>query len=261
MVHGDLNFGHSVKINISQSRADIKNTGSCISSLNQLPETAVVEDILEAIISWLQLSISSEIFGEAKENYFNSMGKVFPEDSFYEQRINYFLDILLLERPIKFHENPAEKSLKTPFELFMESAEFKQANVSRDMRSKIESIGAFRHSVYQIDTIGNGVMQCHDLLDGIDYKIKSKHGETFRGFSKKDIFQGFIFPQGDVAYLSLGVFVHPKKAQKIIMKLIKKGMKATNFEGENLLKILAQKQLKHHRHANIDPRYIYEIPL
>ena len=202
------------------------------------------DQVLEAIVSDAEVSYGKNAFVVAKEEFYSRFGKVFPEDLFYESRMSYFLDFFVLLRPV-----PGEAY--TPF---MKFAKF---NTSQPALL-VSALEAFRHSIFEVEALaGLSGMLVKDLRTGAAYKVRPKGNESFRGFTKGAVFQGFIFPGDDFAFLGNGLVMHPPQVLSVIKKYLKHAAKSLDFDEQAALARLAFVQLKALRHSHAGAKRIY----
>ncbi len=215
---------------------------------------ATLDDLVETIITW-----SYEVLGEgeivaATEKFHLDAGKVFHDDTFYDNRMSYFLDHFLFERQV------TGRGL-TPFLMFMDRF---AAELPADLKARLTALADHRHSLYRILKLQPTVMVIEDILQPSKLTVVARTGETFRGLEKKAMFQGFVFkdgPQGDVWQLSHGLILHPARAQRLIAKFLKLTKKAGDFVSTAWLWRLASLQIRHLRHRHVDPKLIYGAPV
>ncbi len=199
---------------------------------------------LEAVVADAEAAFGKEAFVSAKEEFYQRFGKVFPEDPFYDTRMSYFLDYFVLLRVI-----PGE--MKTPFLKFAPT----NKSIPDDLRTMME---CFRHSVFEVDSLSQDhQMTVRDLRTGNSWKVIPKPGESLRGFSKGSVFQGCLFPDGDGAYLSNGLVIHPSQVLGEIKKFLKNSTNAGDFDEQEVLARLAFVQLRAVRHSRAGAKRIY----
>lgn len=211
-----------------------------VAKLNiDLSEGALVDlntdELVERVVVWAQSIVGPEEFVRAKEDFYAQFGKVHPEDTFYNARMNYFLEYFVFLRPMG-------NSGKTPFQAWGGVAD------------------APIHSVFQVIRHRPDNMVVRDLVSTQKYKILPRRGETFVGFGKSDIFQGFVFLEEGRYSISTGAIVHPRTATGVIRKLIKNATKGPQFSANTLLYDLAQLQIRAARHAHVNPKLLYAAP-
>jgi len=215
------------------------------------PVDYTTDELVERVVVWVQNIVGAQEFIRAKDDFYLLFGKVFPEDAFYEARMNYFLEYFVFVRPITEAVNPAHAG-KTPFVLFRES-EAAVVQVPDNERG-------VTHSLFQVVRHRKDSMVVRDLMTGTKHKIVPRHSETFCGFGKSDIFQGFVFSTGDLSHVSHGVVIHPRKVESIIKKTIKNVKKSLPDRSESLLRELAHLQIRAARHSHVNPKLIYNAP-
>lgn len=211
-----------------------------------LNATAAVDDQLERILIWSQTRFGEDELIRAKEEFFWKTGKVFHDDPFYEQRMGYFLDCFLLERPVS---NLASDKMLTPFSIYEEEHLL-------DSSAKIE-LKAYLHSVFQITKTSSHTIVVQDIITEQKYTIAARAEESFKALQKKEIFQGFLYILSEKILLSHGIIFHPSKAARIIKKQIKKSLKSDDFDPLRELARFARQNLRHLRHAHVDPKRVY----
>lgn len=226
------------------------------SSLVTLPRVAADADVngqfhtdidrcLETIIDWVNQDFGMDALIEAKEEFFWKTGKVFYDDEFFNQRMSYFTDFFLFQRPLAV-ANPALAGM-TPLQAYCELFVMDQAWPLKDVR----------HSLFYVQKVKEQEMQIIDLLCDDKYTITKRENETFRGVAKKQVFQGFVYVSGSRNLLSRGLVFHPKEAVSGIKKFLKKVRKERGFDEMNFLARLARQQLRQLRHRHVDPKLIY----
>ncbi len=204
-----------------------------------------IDDQLENILAWAQSKFGDDEFIEAKEEFFLNSGKVFYDDSFYEQRMGYFLDYFLLERPIE------SKLEKTPFSEYMLQPQ------ATPWSSKDDSLRDFCHSLFQVLKNQDNQLLVLDLINDQKIKIIARKNESFTAIQRKDLLQGYIYKSQNHYYLSHGLVFHPTKLSRFIKKEIKKSKNSSSFNRLKLLLSLAKQNLKYLRHIHVDPKRIY----
>jgi hypothetical protein len=228
---------------VSPANALQKDTGELAAS-----EGHTLDEQFEEILLWAQNRIGNEELVQAREEFFWKMGKVFHDDPFYENRMNYFLDYFILERPAR-EKQSAEASHRTPFNLFEDEK-------GQCQNGPIAMTG-FRHSVFEVRKHQSDSVLVIDLITDKKFEISARPTESFRLLQKKQIFQGFVYELGEVHYLSRGLLFHPDRAAKIVKKTIKNARKSGEFSDQRLLSTFAKHNLRFLRHSNLDPKRIY----
>jgi hypothetical protein len=203
--------------------------------------------LTEAVLDWIGQFYSLERFAVAKEAFFAAAGKVFPDDPIYNQRMEYFLEYFVFQRPF---EIPIEGIANvTPYELF--------ARLGR--KPELCVIDSVRHSIFEILKVKEDQITITDLLIDERLTVHQVSKASIFEIIKKELFQGFVFFNEGTVTLGRGLIFHPKQVNKIIRKNLKKAMKKPEGNGEESLFALARQQLKSYRHHNVHPKQIYQL--
>lgn len=200
-----------------------------------------IEEQIEKVLLWAHNEIGSEQLVAAKEQFYWKTGKFFSDDLFYVNRISYFVDAFIFERPL---ETSSKFSGKTPFESFKENNQ--------------TSIQEFIHSIFCVHKVSDDYLILKDLIDTkVRHKISLRESESFDGILKNDIFQGYIYKIEDKFWMSRGLIFHPYQAYRLIKKSIKKHQKQKESQLGLILNQFARQQLKHKRHDHVNPKIFY----
>lgn len=215
------------------------------SILSEKTQTTPADNARDRLLAWAQTRFGNEEIVRAKEEFFWKTGKVFYDDSFYETRMEYFVDYFLLERPLSV---PHEGDIcLTPYHAY-------QKLVDQNLMSELEG---FRHSLFQIAKVTEKKLIGYDLINDKKIEVFARPQESFRAIFKKEFMQGFVYTSELGTHLSQGMIFHPLKANRFIRKQLKTSKNATDFDASTFLSALAKLQLRHLRHAHVDPRRIY----
>lgn len=206
------------------------------------------EDCLEEVVQWVAARRGKEYFVEPLEIFMAQWGKSFPEDPFYQDRMNYFLEHSVLERTMTGNVEGL-----TPFMAFIKESSGLQLLKDKSWQSFCD----FRHSVFEIVKSGSTQIVIRDLLTMRTYKIVPKDQETLKFMAKKSIFQGFIFSSGDVYRLGQGIIIHPEKSRKQILKFMNAQKKNPKFTESEILRMTAFANMRLLRMQHVDPAIIY----
>jgi len=201
-----------------------------------------VDEFLESLISWSVARCGVDEFVRAKEEFYHLMGKVFYDDENYHHRMQYFLDYFLFERT---PEDPRRGNTPmTPFEFYLK-------------QHPEALIGGFTHSLFRVHKLYPNAMLLKDLLAEQKFRIQKQEEEIFKGISKGDVFQGFIFHLREHSVLSRGLIFHPIQAHRLLQKSLKEEQKRSPWSPPKTLARFARQQLKHARLKHVDPKLVY----
>lgn len=230
------------KVNVVRPASTGFETPSATSSVS-------LEDCLEQVVQWVASLRGKEYFIEPLEAFMAKWGKSFPEDPFYQDRMNYFLEHCILEQPMTENADGL-----TPFKSYM-----KESSGARLLSHKSwQSFCDYRHSLYEILKSAASQIIIRDLLTGRQYKVVPKESETLKFMAKKTIFQGFIFSLSHDEYrLGQGLIIHPDRARKQILKFMKAQKKVPRFSEHEIVRMMAMTNMRFLRMQHVDPANIY----
>jgi hypothetical protein len=204
-----------------------------------------IDNQLETFLEWSHKIFGSEQLILAKEEFYTKMGKIFPEDDFFNRRISYFVDYFLFERPLR---SKCKHNRMTPFNAFKES-------------EGSPTIQRASHSIYQVLKVCQKFLHIEDFISGERFKIEPSDHTSFEGIVKKDLFQGFIYDVDNQTVLSRGLVFHPPQVHGLIKKHLKMLRKNDLFNREQILSFLARTHLRHIRHSHVSAKLFYEKEL
>ena len=204
-----------------------------------------VDTFLESLINWSIQQYGLDECIKAKEEFYRTTGKVFYDDAIYHSRMHYFLEYFLFERTLE--RSVGEVFGPTPFEVYLQS-----------QPSSI--IGGFTHSLFKVLKIHGQSMHLKDLFSDEKIRIQKREEELFKGISKNDVFQGFIFHLENRSVLSRGLIFHSHRTHRFLTKLIKDEKSRGIWQPNHLLARLARLQLKQTRLKHVDPKIVYNEP-
>lgn len=203
-------------------------------------EQTATDTFVENLIQQFVGKYGTKPIVDAKEEFFLNGGKIFAEDDNYHQRIYYFLNHFIFERPL------SRASRTTPFLEYLESVNASPA------------IEGYTHSLFKILKVRPDHILLKDLFSEKKMRVDKQELEVFEGIAKGDLFQGILLHQGPVTFLSRGLIFHPNRSHKIILNLLKQERKTQRFGKDQILFALARQQLKHTRLKHVDPKIVYQ---
>lgn len=218
-------------------------------SPKQVTSDLTLEDCLEQTVQWVASTKGKEYFVEPLETFMAKWGKSFPDDAFYQDRMNYFLEYAILERPMTGHPHRL-----TPFMAYIKES----SGVKLLAHKNWQSFGDFRHSLFEVVKSGATQIVIRDMLTERLYKVAPKESETLKFMTKKSIFQGYLFVSGtDLYRLGQGLIIHPDRARKQIVKFTKVHRKLPRFTESEILRMISFTNMRFLRMQHVDPAVIY----
>ncbi len=187
-----------------------------------------------------------EVF-DAKKEYFEELGVIPEDDPDFENQMDMFMGWYLFDRPLKAHDLP-------PVTLFYRK---NREQLAPEEEPKFRALTEVKHSVFELLKIREGELGLRDLanrqkFDVLDDRLKA-------GFSKGDIFEARLVPDGKSYVFIDGFCFHPKEAFKFIAEQMKKIREDDHAQRTKLLRQLGQMKTKHQRFPHIDVKHIYTL--
>ena len=232
----------------NSSKTQTSMTGTRPYSSGIIVDSAVgstsIDEFIEILLEWFSKKYGDSALTEAREEFFWKFGKVFDDDTFFHQRMTFFIDYLLFIRPVSCTIN-STTSLLTPFEIYDE--ETPEANIPFTLT---------KHSVYEVIKIRDGFAECIDFLAERKSREILKLDEKCHALRKGDLFQGIIFESANTT-ASYGIILHPSESIRLIKKFLRNELKRPDIVIEEVLAKLAKIHLKAERHSHVKPKRIY----
>ena len=211
-----------------------------------------IDHCLEVVVDWIEKKAGKSYFVGPLEEFQARYGKVNPEDEFYQSRMNYFLEYCVLERPMT-----GRPDRLVPISIFFD--ELSELTQGDDANSLIwRNFSGFYHGIFQVLNSGEKQVEAIDLLTEKKFTLVSKAGETLKYLRKKTIFQGFLFGTLNRRCLGQGLIVHPELANKEVLKYIKKYRKYPLVSSNEVLRLMAQTNMRLLRMQHVNPAVIYQ---
>jgi hypothetical protein len=184
---------------------------------------------------------------EAKKEYFEGLGTIGEDDPDFENQMDVFMGWYLFDRPLNKHELP-------PVILYYRKTGM---NLAQPEAELFKALTETRHSVYEVVKQKGNFLFLKDVGSGEKYEVEET---KFRaGFSKGDLFEARLIPDGKKFLFANGFCFHPKEATKFIESQMKKIREDDHAQRTKLLLKLGQMKNKHMRFPHIDVQYIYTM--
>ena len=206
---------------------------------------------LETVVNWVTTRYGKNSFKEPLEEFMRQFGKVFPEDEFFQDRMNYFLEHTILKRPMTGLRNGC-----TPIVGYMDDI----GSLLNSADPAWQSFCDFRHTIFEVAKVGSSQISVKDLLSDQVLAIVPKANETLKYVEKKSMIQGFVYGgANNQNFLGQGLIIHPSRARKTILKQVKAHKKKPQRSDADFLTMLARNNLKYLRMHHVDPAIIYQL--
>lgn len=224
-----------------------------IPSLSFSQSDSPVDQLIDAIVYWSEKEFGISEFINARKEFDWQTGKVFDEDSFFPQRMTYFLEQFIFERPLS---QSSEPSFSTPFEKVCNLDQSRQLHLT-PLFKLIDSYDSHCHSVYEVKKVTKSILTILDLINNNKMLLHKSKSQSFEGLVRGDLFQGFVYTINGDYTLSNGILQHPRRVVKIIKKFLVRSKKHSDFHERALLTCLAKIHMRHLRHQHVDAKDIY----
>lgn len=204
----------------------------------------------EELMDRLTLFFTGERFKDdvtiGKKEFFDEAGVMDEENHAFEMRMTQFLEWYLFTRPlIDVGITPAQYALQLPdFEM------------SAEERPAFENLAATRHSLFEFIKIRGNDIYIKDLF--LNKKLVIYDSPIRIGFSRDEIFDARLVPDGENYHFSRAFGFHPAEASKFIMTEIKKLRKTENAaEDEAFMLRLLKMRYKYEQYRHLKLEYVY----
>lgn len=215
-------------------------------------ESESLDACLEQVICWVEANFGKSYFVKPLADFSAKFGRSFAEDSFYQDRMNYFLEVCILERPLT-----GSASGLTPLGQFLSESSHEGIASPETWQLFRE----FRHSLFVVIASSDRQILLRDLQSKSRRFVRPKSGETLKYLDKGTIFQGYVFGQELFSHLGQGVIVHPKSTLGTLKKLIKITQTSRRVSELELMRATAMANMKYLRMQHVDPISIYSKAL
>jgi hypothetical protein len=184
---------------------------------------------------------------QAKKDYFESLGVISEDDPDYENQMDVFMGWYLFDRPLEKNDLPPV------FLYYRKNA----ANFSAEEEALFKALALTKHSVFELLKQKDNSLVLRDLSNKEKYEVKDLQFRA--GFSKGDVFEARLIPEGKAYVFANGFCFHPKEAFKFIESQMKKIREEDTAQRTKLLLKLGHMKNKQRRFPHIDVQYIYTL--
>jgi len=200
----------------------------------------------EIILEFTSGDYYREVY-EAKKEYIDNLGKIAEDDQDYENQMDIFMGWYLFDRPLTKHELP-------PVVLYHRKG---AAGFSQELEVIFRAFTQNKHSIFELLKQKGNSFVLKDLAGGEKYEVND---EEFRvGFSRGDLFEARLVPDGKGYVFANGFCFHPKDASKFIELQMKKIREDDPAQKTKLLLKLGHMKNKQKRFPHIDTQHIYTL--
>lgn len=203
------------------------------------------ENLSERLIVYYTGEKFREDVAEAKKEFFDDAGVVDEENVAFEMRMTQFLEWFLYSRKLKsVGLTPAQHALQEP-----------QLGMKEEERPDFEKLANVRHSVFEFVRIRGDDIFIRDLFS--NKKIVIRNSPISIGFSRDELFDARLIPDGEQFHFTKGFCFHPVEASKFILGEIKKIRKSDPVLHESLMLRLMKMRYKFEQYRHLRLEYVY----
>jgi hypothetical protein len=184
---------------------------------------------------------------DAKKSYFDNLGVISEDDSDFENQMDVFMGWYLFDRPLEKHDLP-------PIFLYYRK---NQSRFTTAEDALYKALTLAKHSIFELAKQKGNALHLRDLSTGQTFEVQDVQFKA--GFSKGDVFEARLVPEGKGFVFANGFCFHPKEAFKFIESQMKKIREDDGAQRTKLLLKLGQMKNKQHRFPHIDAQYIYTL--
>lgn len=204
----------------------------------------------DELIDRLTLFFTSDRFREdvasGKKEFFDEAGVMDEENQSFEMRMTQFLEWYLFTRPLAgVGLTPTQYALQVP-EFQMNSEE----------RPAFENLANVRHGLFEFLKIRGDDIHIKDLF--LNKKVVIHDSPIRIGFSRDEIFDARLVPDGERFRFSRAFCFHPAEAGKFILTEVKKLRKAEDRAREEAFMLrLLKMRYKYEQYRHLKLEYVY----
>ncbi len=211
------------------------------------------EELGEKILNLVVRDCGIEELISGKEEFFLYFGKVFSDDVFYKERMEYFINYFLLDRPLS-------GTSETPFDKYYKEAFLLQ---TEENQKKWSGFYQWIHSVWMVERVDRTTLFVKDLINDQLQAVDLKDERSFFGIKRKDVFQGVVLFFSNFCVIKNGIIIHPSCVSGVVNQYIKNGIEAkkeqklSKLDQIKMLGKLSNCSLQATRSKTLDPRVVY----
>lgn len=207
-------------------------------------------NMYDDLIDRLTVFFTSDKFQEdvtaGKKEFFDEAGIMDEENHAFEMRMTQFLEWYLFTRKL-------DRIGLTPAQYALQIEDF---SINADERPAFENLASTRHSLFEFLKIRGPDIYVKDLL--LNKKLVIYNSPIQIGFSREEIFDARLIPDGDGFHFSRAFCFHPAEASKYILGEIKRLRKLEDpLEDEAFMLRLMKMRYKYEQYRHLKLEYVY----
>ena len=204
---------------------------------------SVLATVLDRVIAFAARDEAETV--RAREEWSEKAGRVFDDDSLYEERTTAFLEWYALERELPSGKVPAERFLAE------EQLDDKEG-------AWVHALATSHRSLFEVQKVHEGIILLEDLLGGGSFAVTERR--RLPGVEDNEIFEARLVanPVTPPELLFTRAFqFHPREARSELEKQAERARKAGEPRAETLFRFL-RLRLKALRYKHVTADKIYK---
>jgi hypothetical protein len=196
------------------------------------------------IVHYTGAGFATEVL-DAKREFFDEAGVMDEENIFFEMRVTQFLEWYLFSRPMI-------ANLLTPSQSALTEKIFEK---SQSEFIQFQNLSKIKHSLFEFQKIRGDDVFIKDLFTG--EKIVIQKSPIQIGFSREEIFDARLIPDGDQYQFTRAFAFHPAEATDYILDEVKKVQRADFVLQDILMLRLLKMRYKYEQYRHLKLEHVY----
>ncbi|MCU1280579.1 MAG: hypothetical protein JWM53_4125 [bacterium] len=204
---------------------------------------SVLANALDRVIAFAARDEAETV--KAREEWAEKAGRVFDDDTLYEERTTAFLEWYALERPLPSGKVPAERFLA-------------EENLDDKEGAWVHALATSHRSLFQVQKVHEGIILLDDLLGGGSFAVTERR--RLPGVEDEEIFEARlvanVMTPPELLFTRAFQF-HPREARAELERQAERARKAGEPRAETLFRLL-RLRLKALRYKHVTADKIYK---
>jgi len=181
----------------------------------------------------------------ARKEYFSGVKDIYSEESFFDERMNAFLEWYCIERAVG-------KTGKTPLVLFLANY---QDTLGTEDKLYLKALSISLHSLFRLKRISEKTATLNDLFTNSTHETKDIGNS--KNIGKDVVFEARLIPyNGDNIY-GRTFLVHPREAKRSILQEINRAKKERRLDATAFMQHLSTLWIRQARYKGVVTQVIY----
>jgi hypothetical protein len=204
---------------------------------------SVLATVLDRVVAFAARDEEETV--KAREEWSDKAGRVFDDDSLYEERTTAFLEWYALERELASGKVPAERFLA-------------EDNLDDNEGAWVHALATSHRSLFEVQKVHEGIILLEDLLGGGAFAVTERR--RLPGVEDNEIFEARLVTNvvtpPELLFTRAFQF-HPREARSELKRQAERARKAGEPRAETLFRLL-RLRLKALRYKHVTADKIYK---